>query len=193
MPMQPDGSFAVRTPSEWRMIGTATWVDIYAALGRGEALTAQEIAARVGRTRQNIYFHLKKLEGVGLVRVVEHRPAVRRPEAVYSLVTPRVMLEPPSGRSTRAGSFSRTYDKLFRATSREFASAARSGRLRSAGESRDWVVLKLVARPTAVQRRQVRELAGRIHEILGESHGATTGEVWTVLFAALPLVDRPST
>lgn len=90
MPLQPNGEFIVRTPAEWRLVGTATWVDIYSALGRGGSLTAQEIAARVGRTRQNIYFHLKKLEVVGLVKVVELRPAVRRPEAVFALVPRRV-------------------------------------------------------------------------------------------------------
>ena len=193
MPIQPDGEFIVRTPAEWRLVGTATWVDIYSALGRGGSLTAQEIAARVGRTRQNIYFHLKKLEAVGLVRVVELRPAVRRPEAIYALVTRRVRLEPPVGRSASGGAFSSTYGKLFRTTSREFSAAARSGRLAQSGEPRDWVVAKGVARLTSAQRRRVRRHFLEIAKIVDEARDATTGEVWTVLLASLPLVARGAT
>lgn len=190
MPIQSDGEFIVRTPAEWRLVGSATWVDIYCALGRGGALTAHEIAARVGRTRQNIYFHLKKLEAVGLVKVVELRPAVRRPEAVYSLVTRRVRLDPPAARSASGGAFSSTYAKLFRATSREFSAAAKSGRLARDGEAREWTVAKGVARLTPAQRRRVRQLMLQIGEIYDEARDATTGEVWTVLLASLPLVAR---
>lgn len=193
MPLQPNGEFIVRTPAEWRLVGTATWVDIYSALGRGGSLTAQEIAARVGRTRQNIYFHLKKLEVVGLVKVVELRPAVRRPEAVFALVPRRVRLEPPAARSASGGAFSATYGKLFRATSREFSAAAKSGRLARDAEPREWVVGKGVARLTPAQRRRIRGLIAEIGGILDEARDATTGEVWTVLLASLPLVARGAT
>ncbi len=47
-------------------------------------LTAKELAARLGVEPNSLYYHLRKMEEVGLVKVVEERPSGRVTERVYA-------------------------------------------------------------------------------------------------------------
>lgn len=47
-------------------------------------LTAKELGARLGVPPNSLYYHLRKMEEVGLVKVVEERPAGRVTERVYT-------------------------------------------------------------------------------------------------------------
>ena len=57
-------------------------------------LTAKELAARLGVTPNSLYYHLRKMEEVGLVKVVEERPAGRVTERVYAADEYMVQLDP---------------------------------------------------------------------------------------------------
>lgn len=47
-------------------------------------LTAKEIGARLGVAPNSLYYHLRKMQEVGAVKVVEERPAGRVTERVYA-------------------------------------------------------------------------------------------------------------
>lgn len=47
-------------------------------------LTAKELAARLGVAPNSLYYHLRRMEEVGLIKVVEERPAGRVTERVYA-------------------------------------------------------------------------------------------------------------
>lgn len=47
-------------------------------------LTAKELGARLGVEPNSLYYHLRKMEEVGMVKVVEERPAGRVTERVYA-------------------------------------------------------------------------------------------------------------
>ncbi len=57
-------------------------------------LTAKELAARLGVAANSLYYHLRKMEEVGIVRVVEKRPAGRVTERVYAADENRVSFDP---------------------------------------------------------------------------------------------------
>ncbi len=57
-------------------------------------LTAKELAARLGVAPNSLYYHLRKMEEVGIVRVVEERPAGRVTERVYAADENKVSFDP---------------------------------------------------------------------------------------------------
>lgn len=50
----------------------------------GRQLTAKELGERLNVAPNTLYYHLRKMEEVGLVKVVEERPAGRMTERVYA-------------------------------------------------------------------------------------------------------------
>jgi len=52
---------------------------------RDNELTVKEISSRLGLTAQNIYHHIRRLQGVGLVRVVEERRSGHLIESFYTV------------------------------------------------------------------------------------------------------------
>ncbi len=57
-------------------------------------LTAKELGARLGVSPNTLYYHLRKMEEVGLVKVVEERPAGRVTERVYTADEFMVQFDP---------------------------------------------------------------------------------------------------
>ena len=186
MPWQPDGTFAIQTKSEWRLVASETWTDVFETLGGCGELTAREIAERCGRTRQNVYFHLNKLQEVGLVRVVGQRVAVKRPEAVYALSTERIRLQVDPLDPESLNRFVHAYSSLMRAMAREFGASARGGRLDMEGRARAWVAFKDVARLDAPQIARVGALLAEVDAIMSDARGASEGTLWTVLAVSIP-------
>ena len=188
MPLNPSGEFVVRTEEEWDLVASETWVEVYGLLSAGTPMTAAEIARHLGRTRQNAYYHLHKLQAVGLVSVVDHRPAPRRPEAVFGLTTPRVRLDHDPTDPASVERLIRAYNTLFRSASRALARAAHAGALDIPRDRRQWLVYKDTARLLPHQASRVRTLILEIAAVLDEARDTDSGEPWTVLCASLPMV-----
>lgn len=91
------------------------------ALGRG---TANELAVKVERSAATVIYHLRRLEEVGLVEIVERRPAVRKPESVYQPTDTRFRL--PEDERTRELRI-RTVQAGLRYSMRGWERAARTG------------------------------------------------------------------
>jgi len=72
------------TEEAFRLLGDETRRRIIFLL-RDDELTVKEIASELGLTPQNIYHHIGKLQGSGLVRVVEERRAGHLMESVYTV------------------------------------------------------------------------------------------------------------
>ena len=56
-----------------------------------------QIAERMGRPASALYYHVRLLEKVGLVKHVGERPGRKRPEALYAPVAPRIALPASCG------------------------------------------------------------------------------------------------
>ena len=69
-----------------------------------EPLSATEVAARLGESRQRVNYHVRALERGGLVELVEERPRRGCTERVVRATADAVVVEPTVvGSSGRAG------------------------------------------------------------------------------------------
>lgn len=71
------------TAEQLDLIASPACADVFTTvIGLGRA-TAKEVAIKTNRTPATALYHLRRLEEVGLVNIVDRRPAVKKPEAVY--------------------------------------------------------------------------------------------------------------
>jgi DNA-binding transcriptional ArsR family regulator len=98
--------------------------EIISALGEGAA-TVRELARRLGRSRQSLYYHLELLERAGVVRPAGWRGTGRDRERVYRV--PRGPIDARAGSAADLATAEEAVRAMLRLTSRELAAALRSG------------------------------------------------------------------
>ncbi len=75
----------VLTSAQLACLASPARSDVFTALRSLGASTVNELAAATGRPPASIHFHVKGLLAANLMRLVERRRTLRRPEAVYEI------------------------------------------------------------------------------------------------------------
>lgn len=89
----------VLTESQLECLASPSCGAVFRSLRAAGQATAAELAVQVERSPATVIYHLRRLEEVGLAEIVERRPAVRKPEAVYRPTDTRFRL--PEDQSTK--------------------------------------------------------------------------------------------
>jgi DNA-binding transcriptional ArsR family regulator len=149
-------------------------------------VTARELARRMGRPVTSIYHHLKRLEEVGVLRVLAERKGPRRPEAVYAMVgdylSSAEAVKTQRGRKT----YSRAAVRVAEAGARAFSAAVAGGRPRFDGEQRNAMARYYVLR---ADKRKIARLNALLRELEDAAlHSCEEGEAIqiTILLSAMP-------
>ncbi|MEQ8318261.1 MAG: helix-turn-helix domain-containing protein [Phycisphaerales bacterium] len=77
--------YEIRTARQLRAIGTPISAAIIEELRMGGAMSAAEIAEKIGKSPQGVHYHLGKLREIGLVQVAGERETGRRPEMLFEM------------------------------------------------------------------------------------------------------------
>lgn len=143
-------------------------LEILSALGDGPR-TTQELARRLGRSRQSLYYHLGLLEQAGLV-VVEAAAGGQR-ERRFRLVRERlaVAARRDSAQERRAGT--KAIRAMLRLTAREASAALEDPATRFDGALREMIGFRGKARLTEAQLRRANELIDGLETLLREARG----------------------
>lgn len=102
-----------------------------------------EIAARMGRPADSLYYHIKKLVAAGLLVRAGERRSGKRTEATYELAAEHleVAADPDDASHTM-----KALRSVMRLVERESESALVSGRFRDSGRERDLFIVRQRAR-----------------------------------------------
>lgn len=102
--------------------------EIIAALGEGPA-TVRELAARLGRSRQALHYHVGMLVRAGVVGPAGWRGQGRAREAVYRVTMAVVAAPARRGSKADLAASERAVRAMLRLTAREVADALQTGRM----------------------------------------------------------------
>ncbi len=150
------------------------------------AATAGELARRMGRAVTSLYHHLKQLEDVGLLRVVEERQTARRPEAVYALVADYLS----SAEAVKTAAGRRTYGRaalrVADAGARAFSAAVTQAAPRFEGEQRNTLVRFYGLRANPEKLARLNSLLAELDETA--AHPSDDGDeiLLTLLLSPMP-------
>ena len=157
-------------------------------------LTIADIAQRMGRPATALYYHVRILEKVGVLRRVGERPGVKRAEAVYDLVADRIAY-PPSARGPGNKDALKAMSVAFRAAEKDLAAALKSRGRRRDTDKPEFFASRVHCRARKSTLEKVRAL---LHEadrlIAAENRRASypddATEFFSLTVALLPLRGR---
>ncbi len=152
--------------------------EIFEAMMQIGSASINELASHLRRSPKGLYYHVRRLCEVGLMRVRETRRAGKRIEAVYSLASDRFVMEETEEETYRQAA-QRSVSALLRRVDREFRAASES-------EPREGAITEVIRvitrlRPEAVER--VLSLLREAAQFARENEGVGQGiEVTLTLF-----------
>jgi len=149
------------------------------------------IAAALGRPADSLYFHLRTLQRVGLVRSAGSRPAARRREALFRAVGPELSLAYQPGKKGNTREVIAIIGAMLRLGIRDFRNAFRDADAAVSGPHRElWA-----ARRTAwLSRSQIARVNRYIHKLMREMAAPRReGRLYAVTLVLTPLARSPRT
>ncbi len=84
----------IRRPAQLRALASPARQEVIDALVAAGPLSVAEIAAHLGRAADSLYFHLRQLEKVGLIREIERRQSGRHVAVVYDVPGRPMRIDP---------------------------------------------------------------------------------------------------
>ena len=172
-------------------------LEVYESLQVGGPATVADLALRLGRPADSLYYHIRKLLAVGVVKELDEtgsrppRGGPGRKGAVYSIVTTRLdaKLDPDSRRSREA--WTEGGASLLRLAQRNFGQALdEADGLRAEGPRRNLMLWRIKARLTPRQLRQVNEHIDALHELLVTHNDDPQGDLHAITCVMTPLEER---
>src|SRR5262245_53960213 len=147
--------YLIRHPAQLRTLASPVRQEILDALAASGASPIRELAAQLGRRPHALYYHLRALEGVGLVRRAGTRRNRKSDAVLYAVPAPRMMLAYRFGARGFAGDMRRTLGALLRLTERDFRRALRLRAARAAGPRRNLLCSRTKARLSTARLARV--------------------------------------
>ena len=153
-----------------------------------------QIAAHLGRPADSLYYHVRKLGEVGLLRESGTRRARRREEVLYDLpAKPPETPSPDEDFDSRAAVIKSTAAML-RLTERTFREAYDRGLTNSQGPGRNVCADRVKGWVTSEDLLEIRRLMERIHEIVAaEPTARGDAELVSVSQVLTPVLARQVT
>jgi len=166
---------ALRSPARLDLLDTVS------AIG---PCSVAEVSVRLGAKRESLYFHVKRLEAVGLLRVVEHRPTARRREAVYDTPSRELVVD-----TTDVDACVRIAEANVRQTRRSLAPAFRSG-ARTEGPARELQVARIKGWLGESELVRANALLDELHALLRRGRPREGADLFTLTTALVPSEPR---
>jgi DNA-binding transcriptional ArsR family regulator len=160
-------------------------VDVLEQIG---TVSVAELAAVLGRPADSLYFHLRALTHVGLVRKVGYRARPGGKEALYRTVAPEVKLRyDPRSAANRKG-VSAIVASMLRLAIRDFTRSFRSGNVLVSGAHRELWSLRKVGRLSLAGLAKLNQrIRGLVRDI---SATGGHGRLYAVTVLLTPLDHR---
>jgi DNA-binding transcriptional ArsR family regulator len=174
---------------QMRALAAATRQEIVDVLPRMGTVSVAELAAALGRPADALYFHLRILERVGLIRRAGSRPATRRRETLFRAVGPELSLSYQPGKKGNAREVNAIIASMLRLGIRDFRNAFQDFRSVVSGAHRElWA-----ARRTAwLSRSQIARVNRYIHRLMREMAAPRRdGRLYAVTLVLTPLARQP--
>lgn len=171
-------------------------LEIYESLQTAGDASVAELAARLGRAADSLYYHVRKLERLGVIERREDEAAGEgspgRNGAVFGVVARGVAMDldpdSPASRDAWAGGAR----AVLRIAARDVESALAGGDVHTEGADRDLCVHRIKARLDERELRRVNGLLEELFTVLRDNADNTEGRLFALTCAFSPFEERPN-
>lgn len=162
---------------------------IDALISSGPA-SATDIAAALGRAADSLYYHIRKLEKVGLVVVVETRRCGRRDEAVYDVPGRPMRIDYDLSDRRVAAAVVDIMGAMLRITQRDFSEAVAEGTAKIGGPHRNLWGGRVKGWISKAGLREINRHLRRVSEIVLSPDREAEGGLHSLTFVLTPLEPK---
>jgi hypothetical protein len=169
-------------------------LEVYENLQIAGPSSIANLALRLGRPADSLYYHVKKLLAIGVIEERSEKGRERNgpgPKgAVYSVVARFLDVElNPKSRLSREV-WAECGASVLRVGMRDFTKALESGDVRPEGARRNLVLQRVKARLNASQLKEVNGHLEALQELLCRHAENTKGDLHAITFLMTPLEER---
>ncbi len=182
-------SHLIRAPRSARALASSIRQEIVDALESAGPSTIAAIAILLEKKPDALYFHIRALERVGLVKRTATNGTGRKAAAVYDVPGRPMQLDYSGSATARAERLGPTLDSLLRLARRDVRRALTNPEARGEGEARDLWVARARGRVGPDGLRRINELLGECARIVREAEPSPDAIPVALAFALTPLSE----
>jgi DNA-binding transcriptional ArsR family regulator len=179
-------TFVMREARQLAALGSPVRCQIVDFLTAHGPSSVRELAARMGRVPESLYYHVRALADVGLVVVDAKRKVNRRTETVYRLIAPRLVIDRKQRSPAYLEALAGTCAALLRLTERNYRAALKRGGLTLEGPGRGLLVRRGTGSLTQRQLGQLNRLLDRAVDLFGTKRVTETDGNYALTIVLTP-------
>ncbi|MDH3216761.1 MAG: helix-turn-helix domain-containing protein [Candidatus Krumholzibacteria bacterium] len=185
------------TPKQRKALSSPIRLEILGNFTTPGGMSIADIAERMGRPASALYYHIRILEKVGVLRQVGERPRTKRAEALYDVVADRIAYPTKAGVGSQGRDALKAMSVAFRMAERDLEAALASGKGRRDGENRNFFASRAHCRASKSTLAKVNKLLREVDNILTKEsrrneYSDDATEFFSLTVALLPLRGRES-
>jgi DNA-binding transcriptional ArsR family regulator len=175
----------IRSKRQMRALAASTRQEIVDVLPRMGAVSVAELASALGKPADSLYFHLRILKKVGLIRSAGFRRVHGRREVLFRAVAPELSLHYAFGKKGNAKEINAIIASMLRLGIRDFRNSFKAAEASISGPHRElWAVRKTAW----LSHGQIAEVNRSIHKLNREMAAVGRhGRLYAVTVVLTPL------
>ena len=173
------------TSDQIACFGSPTTVEVYQAIAELPEATAATVASHIGKSVHSVYYHLNRLQSVGLIRIKEERKVARTKLAIFEPVARELQFQVDPDEPASKDQAIRRVRRFLRAAERDFQGAIES---KTTGDSDKSMVLRMRVK---LDTESLDELKKALHQaaLNAKAREAAGGTLHTLTLVLAPNVD----
>lgn len=183
--------YPVRDPRQRKALTSPLRQEILGQWTDTKPRSVADVAAGMGRPATSVYYHVHRLEEVGLLVRTGTRPGPKRDEILYRPVARQFDMSPEPGDRKQVADAVAAIGVAQRMATADLKAALESGEARFDGPDRSLMAFRLHARLTQEKRARVNALLDELLAIFSDKPAhADDGEFSSLTIAFAPLRGR---
>ena len=185
MPKEPD--CLVSTVAQMEALTSPVRHQIHLAMEMLGACSVNELAARMGRVPETLYYHVRRLEKVGILEQVGSRVVSNREEAIYQLKGKRLRVDPSRTTPRFLKARAKGCGALLRFALRAFERALERKGTRQLLPKQGLRIHQMTVRLSTANVAELSERLDSVESFLAEADEPTGEDMYVITFATAPL------
>ena len=181
-------AYLIRSDKQLAALAAAARQEIVDVLEQMGTVSVAELAAALGRPADSLYFHLRTLTRVGLLRNAGYRARPGGKEALYRTTAPELQVQYAPRDAANRKAVSTIAASMLRLAIRDFRRSFRPGNVLVSGAHRELWSLRKVGRLTRAQLAQLNHRIKRLAREVSSPRGH--GRLYAVTVILTPLDHR---
>ncbi|MCH8148887.1 MAG: helix-turn-helix transcriptional regulator [Planctomycetes bacterium] len=179
--------FLVSTVAQMEALASPIRHQIHLAMEMLGPCSVNELAERMGRVPETLYYHVRRLEKVGILAKVGTRDAGMREEAIYRLQGKRLRVDPRQTSPRFLKAMAKGCGSLLRFAQRSFEQALEARAERRTVPKRSLRIEQVAVRLSARNLVELNNRLDGLQEFLSDADEADDKQMYVITVATAPL------